>query len=79
MESYIWDTTLVDKEAQPGRDKVMARFQDIPFRATSGTHQIIVTSIERARVLSDDTIGGGFGGGGGGGRGGYSGGGRDRY
>ena len=60
------DLGLVDREAQPGRDKVMARFRDIPFRATSGPHQIVVTSVERARVLSDETIGGGFGGGGGG-------------
>jgi hypothetical protein len=65
------DLGLADREAQAGRDKVMSRFQNIPFKATSGTHEIIVTSIERARVLSDETIGGGgFGGGRGGGGGG---------
>jgi hypothetical protein len=64
------DLGLADKEAQTGRDKVMSRFQGIPFKATSGTHEIIVTSIERARVLSDENIGGGGGGGRGGGGGG---------
>jgi hypothetical protein len=64
------DLGLADKEAQTGRDKVMSRFQNIPFKATSGTHEIIVTSIERSRVLSDENIGGGGGGGRGGGGGG---------
>jgi hypothetical protein len=64
------DLGLVDKEAAPGREKVMARFQNIPFNATSGMHQLTVTSVQRANVLSDATLGGAFGGGGGGGGGG---------
>src|SRR5690606_2156858 len=43
-----------------------ARFRGIPLQVTSGSHEIIVTSVERARVLSDENIGGGRGGGGGG-------------
>ncbi|HUG73789.1 MAG TPA: DUF1592 domain-containing protein [Steroidobacteraceae bacterium] len=61
------DLGLADKEAQTGRDKVNARFQNIPFKATSGMHQITVTAVQRASVLSDDNLGGGFGGRGGGG------------
>jgi mono/diheme cytochrome c family protein len=45
------DLGLVDKEAQPGRDKVNARFQNIPFKATSGMHQLTVTSVQRARAV----------------------------
>lgn len=57
------DLGLADKQAQEGRDKVMARFQNIPVQVTSGTHEVVVTSMERSRVLSDENIGagGGFG------------------
>src|SRR5690606_38695224 len=55
------DLGLADKEAQTGRDKVLARFQNIPVHVTSGTHEIIVTAMERSRALSDENIGGGGG------------------
>jgi mono/diheme cytochrome c family protein len=62
------DLGLADKLAQEGRDKVMSRFQNIPVHVTSGTHEVVVTAMERARVLSDENIGagGGFGAAGGG-------------
>jgi Protein of unknown function (DUF1592)/Protein of unknown function (DUF1588)/Protein of unknown function (DUF1585)/Protein of unknown function (DUF1587)/Protein of unknown function (DUF1595) len=63
------DLGLADKEAQQGRDKVLSRFHDVPIKVTSGPHRIVITSIERSHVLSDENIGGAFGGGGrGGGR-----------
>jgi hypothetical protein len=55
------DLGLADKLAQEGRDKVNSRFQNIPFYATSGTHEIVITAMERSRVLSDENIGGGAG------------------
>lgn len=63
------DLGLADREAAGGRAKVMARFQNIPFRVGSGPHEIVVTTVARSRVLSDENIGG-AGAGGGGGRGG---------
>jgi hypothetical protein len=59
------DLALADKEAGTGRAKVMARFSNLPLKVTSGAHEIIVTFLERARTLSDENVGGGFGGGGG--------------
>jgi hypothetical protein len=61
---------LLDREAVAGANKVMERFRNIPFRTTSGAHQIIVTAVERSRVLSDENIGGAGSGGGRGGGGG---------
>jgi mono/diheme cytochrome c family protein len=61
------DLGVIDREAVAGADKVMARFRNIPLQVTSGTHEVIVTSVERARVLSDENIGGGGGPRGGGG------------
>ena len=55
------DLGLADREAGTGRAKINGRFANIPFRTTSGTHEVIVTSIERALALSDETISGGGG------------------
>ncbi|MET0282666.1 MAG: DUF1592 domain-containing protein [Steroidobacteraceae bacterium] len=65
------DLGLADKLAGDGRAKVNGRFANIPLRATSGSHEIIVTAIERARALSDETVGGFGGAGGPGGGGGF--------
>jgi hypothetical protein len=35
----------------------MSRFQNLPLKVTSGTHEVIVTSIERTRALSDESVG----------------------
>jgi hypothetical protein len=60
------DLATVDHEGAEGRRKVMARFQNIPATITAGTHEIIVTFIERSRAQSDEAVGGssGFGAGG---------------
>jgi mono/diheme cytochrome c family protein len=52
------DLGLADREAADGRAKVNSRFANIPVKVTSGSHVVTVTSVERARVLSDETIGG---------------------
>ncbi len=55
------DLALVDREGADGRRQVMARFQNIPARVTAGTHEVIVTFIERAHAQSDEVTGGGGG------------------
>ncbi|MEN9704717.1 MAG: hypothetical protein RLZZ393_596, partial [Pseudomonadota bacterium] len=59
------DLALVDREGADGRRKLMERFQNIPVTLTAGTHDVLVTFIERARAESDEVVGGaaGFGGG----------------
>ncbi len=53
------DLGLADREAGQGREKINGRFANIPVRATSGTHEFTVTSVERAHALSDENIGSG--------------------
>ncbi|MEJ0099178.1 MAG: DUF1592 domain-containing protein [Pseudomonadota bacterium] len=53
------DLGLADREAGQGREKINGRFANIPVKATSGTHEFTVTSLERAHALSDENIGGG--------------------
>jgi hypothetical protein len=59
------DLALVDRGGAEGRRKLMERFQNIPLRLEAGTHELLVTFIERARAESDEVVGGagGFGGG----------------
>jgi mono/diheme cytochrome c family protein len=54
------DLALADQGAT-GSAKMMARFQNIPVKAPYGFHEILVTTTERARVLSDANTGGGLG------------------
>ena len=56
------DLGLADKEAATGRAKVMERFNNISFKVTSGAHEVVVASVERARALSDENVGGSGGG-----------------
>jgi mono/diheme cytochrome c family protein len=52
------DLGLVDSQGAEGRAKIMSRFQKLPFKATAGAHEIVVTFVERARALSDEYVGG---------------------
>ncbi|MEO8314553.1 MAG: DUF1592 domain-containing protein [Pseudomonadota bacterium] len=54
------DLALADQGAS-GSAKVMARFHNIPVKVNFGMHEIIVTTVERAQVLSDANTGGGLG------------------
>jgi hypothetical protein len=56
------DLGVADREAADGRAKIAARFANIPFKTTSGQHEVTVTAMQRSVVLSDETIGGGLGG-----------------
>jgi mono/diheme cytochrome c family protein len=52
------DLALVDREGADGRAKIIARFGNIPVTVRAGTHEVVVTFIERARALSDEYVGG---------------------
>jgi hypothetical protein len=43
----------------PAGAKLMERFANIPVQVTAGTHEVVVTFIERSRVATDDLIAGG--------------------
>lgn len=52
------DLALTDKEAQKGREAIVAKMTfDIPV--TAGKHEITATYIERSWAMSNDTAGGG--------------------
>jgi hypothetical protein len=52
------DLGLIDKEGAAGRAKIMERFGNIALQARAGTHEVVVTFIERARAMSDEYVGG---------------------
>jgi len=52
------DFALVNKGGAPAVAQVMERFQDIPLLIKAGVHDVTVTFIERARVETDEMIGG---------------------
>jgi hypothetical protein len=47
-----------------GTEHIMQRVTDIPLQVTAGTHEVVLTFIERARSISTSWTAGGFGGGG---------------
>lgn len=56
---------LADRDGPDGRKEILARVASAA-QVTAGRHEVIMTYVERARSLSNDTTaGGGFGGGGG--------------
>ena len=52
------DFWLINREGAVGAAEIMERFQDIPAQITAGSHDITVTFIERAQVLTDETVAG---------------------
>ncbi len=62
------DLHLVNREGADGRRKIFERFQNIPAKVTAGSHEVIITFVERSRAPTDESIAGragGFGGQGG--------------
>src|SRR3954467_1873595 len=54
------DRAFVDRGGgAPAGEKLMERFANIPVQVTAGVHEVVVTFIERSRVLTDDPIAGG--------------------
>jgi mono/diheme cytochrome c family protein len=52
------DLRTADREGAPGRAAVMKRFTGIPVQLKAGIYDVAVTFIERARVESDEFVGG---------------------
>src|SRR5689334_11197271 len=52
------DLRTVDREGAPGRAEVIKRFANIPVSLKTGVYDVAVTFIERARVESDEFVGG---------------------
>src|SRR3954462_12054073 len=51
------DRAFVDRGGgAPAGAKLMERFANIPVQVKAGTHEVVVTFIERSRVASDDLI-----------------------
>ncbi len=55
------DLALINTGGAPARAELMKRFADIPLTVTAGTHEIVVTFIERSRAADDEQIAGGSG------------------
>jgi hypothetical protein len=51
------DFALVNRGGAPAVAEIMSRFTDIPLEVKAGTHEVIITFIERARASSDEMIG----------------------
>jgi len=54
------DLSLVNRGGAPGRAELMQRFTDIPLEVRAGTHDIVITFVERSRASGDDMIGSGM-------------------
>jgi hypothetical protein len=52
------DLRTVDRKGAPGRAEVMKRFTNIPVPLKAGIYDVAVTFVERARVESDEFVGG---------------------
>jgi hypothetical protein len=55
------DLALINTGGAPARAELMKRFTDIPLKVTAGTHEIIVTFIERSRAADDENTSDGVG------------------
>ena len=48
------DLALINTGGAPARAELMKRFTEIPLQVTAGTHEVIVTFIERSRAADDE-------------------------
>jgi hypothetical protein len=55
------DLAAINLGGAPARAELMKRFTDIPLQVTAGSHEVVVTFIERSRAADDEQIGGGSG------------------
>ena len=53
------DLELADRDGPEGRAAILAKLAGIPAYIETGSHEIILTFIERSRALSNDATGGG--------------------
>jgi len=52
------DLALVDQKGAVGRKQIMDRFTNIPAQVKAGTHDVVVTFIQRSRAESDEYVAG---------------------
>lgn len=50
------DFALANRGGAPGRAEIMSRFTNIPLHVKAGSHEIVVTFIQRSRASSDEMI-----------------------
>jgi hypothetical protein len=50
------DFAMINTGGAPARAELMKRFTDIPLQVTAGTHEVVVTFIERSRAADDEQI-----------------------
>lgn len=50
------DIRTLDREGPAGMKKVIEQFQNIPAQVTAGTHDVVVTFVERSWAESDSTV-----------------------
>jgi mono/diheme cytochrome c family protein len=55
------DLALANRGGAPAQAEIMKRFANIPLKITAGTHEVIVTFIERSRAADDEHISDGVG------------------
>jgi hypothetical protein len=55
------DLALINTGGAPARAELMKRFTDIPLTVTAGSHEVIVTFIERSRAADDEYVADGVG------------------
>jgi mono/diheme cytochrome c family protein len=53
------DMTLAEKDGPKGRAAIVAKLSGIPAHIKAGSHEVIITFIERSRALSSDPTGNG--------------------
>jgi mono/diheme cytochrome c family protein len=53
------DMTLSERDGPKGREAIVAKLSGIPAQVSAGSHEVIVTFIERSRAVSNDPTGGG--------------------
>jgi hypothetical protein len=51
------DLALVDQKGADGRAELMKRFANIPAQVKAGSHEVIITFVERSRAESDEPVG----------------------
>ncbi len=52
------DLRIADRQGAPGRAEIVKRFANIPVQVKAGTYDVAVTFVERARVETDEFVGG---------------------
>jgi hypothetical protein len=50
------DLAMLDRGGAPAREEIMKRFAAIPLQVKAGSHEVVVTFVNRSRAASDEQI-----------------------